>query len=267
MDEAIKNGWLASYKEYKVLVNVDLTEYNELNKEFFNHFSFFEMNFNTAMLCSTDWKYRNEYIRNTIKPNSSYEEIKQHKQNVLIHAMGFNRTLQKRKAFINNHPKKVELANLILSKRLDKKCITFSPTVKMAREIAFGKVYAGKTSKKEGEKVLEEFLKLDKGVLNSSKKIDEGFDCPDVSVGIILGQNSNLIQKSQRIGRAIRKFEDKKSEIFTLVINGTVETEWFRRSTKSKSFITIYESDLLNLLNGDEIIPIKNKETKMIVQF
>ena len=49
VEEATKNGWLAPYKEYKVLLNVDLSEYNKANQEFMQHFSFFNYNFDIAM--------------------------------------------------------------------------------------------------------------------------------------------------------------------------------------------------------------------------
>lgn len=48
-EEAVKNGWLSEYKEYKVLLDVDLTEYNKANVSFMQHFAFFGYNFDTAM--------------------------------------------------------------------------------------------------------------------------------------------------------------------------------------------------------------------------
>ena len=47
--EATENGWLSSYKEYQVLIDVDLSEYDKANQEFLNHFAFFNYDFNLAM--------------------------------------------------------------------------------------------------------------------------------------------------------------------------------------------------------------------------
>lgn len=49
VEEATENGWLSPYKEYKVLLDVDLTEYNKANVEFLQHFAFFNYDFNLAM--------------------------------------------------------------------------------------------------------------------------------------------------------------------------------------------------------------------------
>lgn len=58
MQEAIQNKWLSPYRYYKVLVDVDLTEYNELNQKFNTLFAIFDFDFNLAMKLSTDYKER-----------------------------------------------------------------------------------------------------------------------------------------------------------------------------------------------------------------
>ena len=74
---------------------------------------------------------------------------------------------------------------------------------------------------------IEEFSAEKTGILHTIKKADEGLDVPGLSVAIILGLDSSKIRKTQRIGRVARKEGDKKAEIFTLVLDQTVETEWF----------------------------------------
>lgn len=49
-EEAINNGWLSSYREYLILIEPDDIEtYQNLNKEFTEHFAFFNFDFSTAM--------------------------------------------------------------------------------------------------------------------------------------------------------------------------------------------------------------------------
>lgn len=269
VSEATARGWLSPYREYKVMVEVDnLDEYYELNREFYEHFAFFGHDFTLAMACATKWQKRIELAK-TMLPDfdKKPDEWKALNKTILIHAMGFNRTLQARKKFIYEHPKKIELTNMILEHRQDKKCITFSKTIKIAEQIKYGKVLSSKETKKKGRMTLEEFKSASVGVLNTSKMLDEGADIPGLSVAVILGYDSSPTSKTQRIGRVIRKAENKVAEVFTLVIKGTVEEEWFRKSTGSKDYITIADSDLLNLLEGREFTPKKNKETKMIFRF
>lgn len=255
LSDAIANGWISGYREYLVLLDVDLTEYTENNKKFYDHFSYFDNDFSTAMNCCTDYMFRNSYAKKYGLDTKS----------VIIHAMGFNRALQARKKFINNHPKKIEICNLILEYRQDKKAITFSNTIAMAEKVKYGKAYSGKDTKKKGRITIEEFLSQDTGVLNSSQKLNEGFDDPKVSLAIIMGFDSNKGKKQQRIGRIIRKTEDKVAEVFSLVLKGTVEEEWHRRSTDD--YITINEENLISLLKGEEFRTRPNKEVSMLLRF
>lgn len=264
IEEAIKNNWLSEFKEYLVLIEPsDYDIYKELNTEFNNYFSFFDYNFSLAMECATSWKRR----ASLAKERCHGDDFKDINKQILVNAMGFNRTLQARKKYINNHPRKIELAELILEHRMDKKCITFSSTIAMAEKIKYGKVYSGKDSVKKGRITLQEFINQDGGILNTVSKVNEGLNCPDISVAIMLGINSSKTVATQRRGRVIRYQENKAAEIFTLVLKGTVEETWFKNSNTSSTYITIGEQDLINLLEGREITPKKNKQTNMLFRF
>lgn len=267
VEEAIENKWLADYREYEVLIEPeDIDVYKEVNKEFYEHFSHFNYDFNLAMKCATDWKRRSELAKERCREDQS-EDFKTVNKQILVHAMGFSRTLQARKKYIYNHPKKIELTNLILENRQDKKCITFSATVAMAEKIKYGAVYSGKDSVKKGRMNLQEFVQQDGGVLNTVMKLNEGFNCPDISVSVILGFNSSSTTKKQRVGRVIRQKEGKVAEVFTLVLKGTVEEEWFRKSTSTGRYIPISEENLIDVLEGRPFNPKKKKQTKMMFRF
>ena len=267
VEEAIENKWLADYREYEVLIEPeDIDVYKEVNKEFYEHFSYFNYDFNLAMKCATDWKRRSELAKERCREDQS-EDFKTVNKQILVHAMGFSRTLQARKKYIYNHPKKIELTNLILENRQDKKCITFSATVAMAEKIKYGAVYSGKDSVKKGRMNLQEFVQQDGGVLNTVMKLNEGFNCPDISVSVILGFNSSSTTKKQRVGRVIRQKEGKVAEVFTLVLKGTVEEEWFRKSTSTGRYIPISEENLIDVLEGRPFNPKKKKQTKMMFRF
>ena len=267
VEEAIENKWLADYREYEVLIEPeDIDVYKEVNKEFYEHFSYFNYDFNLAMKCATDWKRRSELAKERCREDQS-EDFKTVNKQILVHAMGFSRTLQARKKYIYNHPKKIELTNLILENRQDTKCITFSATVAMAEKIKYGAVYSGKDSVKKGRMNLQEFVQQDGGVLNTVMKLNEGFNCPDISVSVILGFNSSSTTKKQRVGRVIRQKEGKVAEVFTLVLKGTVEEEWFRKSTSTGRYIPISEENLIDVLQGRPFNPKKKKQTKMMFRF
>ena len=175
-EEALLNGWLSNYKEYQVLIDVDdIAEYKEYNREFTEHFEFFNYDFDLAMSCiGKNGFIQRAAMRDEICRNDPNKDRKQVFQLITYHATAFMRAIQKRKAFINNHPKKIELARHIIEMRPDAKIITFSNNVKMAESIGYGQVYTGKDSKKKGRVTLEEFNLCDSGVINSCAKLNEG---------------------------------------------------------------------------------------------
>lgn len=242
IEEAELNGWVAPHKEYVVMLDVDLSEYKELNKKFNNAFSFFGFQFDDAMRCSTDVRYRARWAK------ENHQELKV----VTAMAMTFMRTMRNRKDFIQNHPKKLEIARKILNARPNAKCITFSPTIAMAEKIGIGMTMHSKKKAKENAEILEKFNSMECGVLNTSKSADEGLDCKGINLEVILHTDSSKIRKKQRVGRAIRFEEGKTAEIFTLIVKGTQEVTWFANS-KVANVITINESQLDDVLAGKEV--------------
>ena len=254
--ECLANGWISEYKEYQVLLDVDnIDYYKSLNKEWIQHFEFFQYDFDLAMSMvkpKVGWQNKIKFRDKLYKGNDENMK-KQVLQSINYHSAGFIRTMTARKAFIYSHPKKIEIARKILEARSGSKVITFSNSVEMAEAIENGQnVYTGKTSKKKGRVMLEDFISGNIKTLHSCKKLDEGFDCPDASVAIVLGFDSSETKSTQRRGRVVRKFEDKVAEIFYLVINNTQETKWFSTAhSKTNNYITIDEMGLEKVLRGE----------------
>lgn len=269
IDEAVQNGWLSPHKEYKVLIDVDLTEYNELNKKFLAAFSFFNYDFNKAMKCATgkdSWLQRENYLKEIYR-GTDRNKMKELRSIIAANAFQFIGAMSKRKEFIYNHPKKIEITELILNHRPDAKAITFSPTIKMAEKIKTGFTCHSKQTKSKRKKTVEEFNDLTIGVLNTSKAMDVGADIDGLNLAVILTNTSSSTQKTQRIGRVIRFAENKEAEIFTLVIKGTADEEWFKNSSEGKTYITLDEEELLKLLKGEPFQEYRNKETPVVIRF
>lgn len=192
VQEAIKNKWLSPYIEYKVMLEVDDLEiYKELNKEFYDTFSIFDFNFEEAMKCLTNIIYRRTYAKKMGIDNKTMDAI----------IFSWNRSLKGRKAFVMNHPKKIEITRKILSARKNCKAITFSATIAQAEKIGIGcVVHSGKT-KKKNRMTLEEFSKLKTGVINTAKSLDEGADIKGLNLAIILCNTSSQTQKTQRVDK------------------------------------------------------------------
>lgn len=257
LEVALLNGWVANYKEYLVLIDVDdIQTYKEYNKEFVQHFEFFGFDFNRALSClGKNGFIERSRLRDEMCPNGTPEQKKEMFKMITYHATAFMRVLQSKKAFINNHPKKIELAKAIIEARPNSKIITFSNNVKMAESIGYGNVYTGKDSKKKSRITMDEFKTLETGILNTCQRCNEGVDIPGLSVAIMLGIDSSKIKALQKKGRVIRKEGNKVAEIFNLVINQSVELEWYKKSHEGSQYITIDEQGLYDVLEGKEPKP------------
>ena len=269
--EASANGWVADYKEYIVLLDVDnIDEYKALNKEWTEHFEFFQFDFNLAMSMvkpNVGWKNKLAY-RDTIYQGDDEQKKKDILKAINYHSIRFMQTMQLRKSFVNNHPKKIEIAKKIIEARSDKKIITFSNNVKMAESIGVGDVYTGRVSKKRSATMIEDFAIQSTGVLNTVKKADEGIDIPGLSVAIILGTDSSETKARQRRGRTVRKENDKIAEVFYLVIKDTVESKWVKNNHKTdKNYITIDEKGLEQVLNGNTPTPYNKPIGQIMFRF
>ena len=253
--EALRNKWLSDYIEYKVVIEPDdFHVYQEATRLFQEAFSIFDFDFKEAMKCVTDVVYRRWLGKKLGIAHKDMDAI----------AFTWQRNLQARKNYVTNHPDKLSITRKILNERTFSKAITFSGTIKQAEKIGIGNViHSGKT-KKKNRLTLEEFNAMPSGVLNSSKALDEGADIKGLNLAIILSNSSSSTQKIQRLGRTIRFEEGKTSEIFTLVIKGTVEEKWFENSSQYSSYIEITEDELDDILAGNYLEERQEQEGREV---
>ena len=244
VDEATANGWLSPYKEYVVLLDVDMTEYNKWNQEFIGFFSQLGFDFNFAMKLGTNPIERRKYAK---KLGVDYKQID-------AICFGWMDRLRKRKKFVQSHPHKLEIARKILDARKDKKCIIFASTIKDCEQLAQkGElVLHSQRSKKDNSASIDAFNKLTSGNVFSVRSAKTGLDLKGLSVEIIMNTDSSKISKVQAIGRTIRFEPGKQAEIFTLIIRNSVEEKWLANSTSSL-YIVINEQQLDKVLNNESL--------------
>lgn len=268
VEVAAANGWVSSFTEYKVYIDTDLSRYREFNREFSEHFSFFNNDFELAKSMVGPKGLHNRLVyRDTIYTGDDPKIKSNVLKEITLRATSLMRLMQQRKSYIYGHPDKIRLTREIINHRPNSKIITFSATTKIAESIGIGSVYTGKDSKNKSRTTIEEFAAMQSGVLNTVKKADEGLDCPGLSVAIILGMDSSPIKATQRKGRVIRLEEGKHAEIFTFVIRGTVEEEWFNKSHEKSEYVTIDEENLMHVLRGEPFEPYKKKPMSFTFRF
>jgi len=103
--------------------------------------------------------------------------------------------------------------------------------------------YHSKLGTQANKNVLERFRSGEIRILIACKAIDEGVDVPDAAVGIILSGTSTQRQRIQRLGRIIRKKENKgRARLYYLHITESSEDSCFLPNTKGNR---IFDLDYL----------------------
>lgn len=267
IEVAMANGWVSPYKDYVVILDVpDIAIYKEYNREFHEHFSFFDYQWDivNSLVGKDGFEKRKAYTSKICRDPKEWKKVF---KMVTYHTMGFWRTLKVRKAFIANHPEKIRVAQKIIKARQNKKIITFCSSVKVAESFKNGYIFTGKDGKRKNKMTLEEFSKETSGILHTCKLAEEGISIGDLSVGIMLGVNSSKTKQVQTLGRILRLADGKQAEFFTIVIKDTAEVEWMKNSRSSDYFEIIDEEALDHILNNEPYENYKRKLQKLNFRF
>lgn len=155
--------------------------------------------------------------------------------------MFFN-AIGERKKVVQHATVKIDKAKELVASHPDDKILVFSGTNLFTDNMgsALGALcYHSGYTRRERESVLEKFREGSSKILCSTKALDQGFDVPDASVGIIAGLNSKSLPMIQRVGRLLRlSTPDKIGKIYILYIKDSQEEKWLRASVKSLNNIT-----------------------------
>jgi superfamily II DNA or RNA helicase len=99
--------------------------------------------------------------------------------------------------------------------------------------------------------------------------LTEGLDVKGLDLAIILHNSSSSTERIQKMGRVLRLEENKKAEIFSILIRDTVEEQWFKKSAKNTEFIELNEYELDYVLKNYKINkqPVLQKEERYIITY
>lgn len=280
--EGVRNGWTSRHATYVVMCDIeDLNKYNAMTNEFkrlFKKFGYdFQLPFN--LLKSND--VRLEYINNIAMPaiqeKNGWDDyyvyrhradiFKEAYKSAMADSRAFIKTMTDRKNFIYHHPKKLEVAERIINARKGCKTITFWETIEDAERVEEGRTYASpspenKYTEKTNRETLDWFEKTPGAVINTVRALNLGFNCPEITLGIMAGFNSSGTSATQRKGRVIRvdkMFSGKQAEVYYIVLAQTKDEHWAEKALKGTDYVLIGEKDLDRFLRGEEIDFIEGK--------
>lgn len=274
--EGIKNGWTSKQKVYVIMCDIeDRNEYNAMTNKFKDLFAWFSYDFDMPFKILGDSDSRDFFINDKVVPELQLLEgwdddfVRMNKKRVLSSAYkiamsnssSFIRTMTNRKNFIYHHPKKKEVANRILEAKKGQKGITFWSTIEDCMDVKHGKPYASPAqdndfTEKGNRETLDWFFSTPGAVINTVRALNIGFDCPEITFGIIAGFNSSKTDSMQRRGRVVRInkfFADKSAELYYVVIQGTVDEHWAAKALSDTEYVLLSEDDLDAFLSGKPV--------------
>jgi len=244
LKEALKLNLVPEFFIYNLSVNINPQErifYDNLDKKFKNFFAFFNFDFNLGMNCLKYHTHRQLYSNIT---GNSIEDIR-------IKAINFNRLMAKRKEFIYFSEDKKDTVVKIVENFNTKKIIVFAERKKTLYElkklIPSSEVYDPTKSEKVCKQIMEDFINNKFKILLTAHALDEGMNIPDIDIGIIHSGNSSKINAVQRLGRLLRKDEDKIPILINLYIENTQDEKWLKN--RNKEIPNIYWIDNINLIS------------------
>jgi molecular chaperone DnaK (HSP70) len=155
------------------------------------------------MACATNVVERRKYA----KKMGISEKI------VMANAMGFMKAMKARKDFVMSHPKKIEIARKILDSRKDRKCITFSATIKDAEKFA-----------------------------DEDRKVKEAVDTKNEAEALLYQSESTLNEMGDKVDAADKAQIDAEAEKLREAIK-TNDTETIKAATEAfkKAFYAVAE--------------------------
>ncbi len=140
---------------------------------------------------------------------------------------------------------------MIRNLRETDRILVFCERIRQAEEMAamirreFGRIcgiYHSEMTKEARQRILQEFKENQFRILVSCRCLDEGIDVPDANIGIVLSSSAVERQRIQRLGRVIRRAENKSAAClyYIYVRESTDDAAYLRGLEQYESFSLRY---------------------------
>lgn len=235
--EALKNEWISQYKIFNVAVDLPSDELAAYKKAD-NSFRYFasQMGYG-GMAKAQEW----------MKSGDASKAGK---------AAAYYNSMRTRKKICLNNSAKVGAVRQIIELFPDRNGLIFSATTEFAEQLQeqlgdISMTFHSKLTKKDQDNVIKRFKdkRTKVRVLSSVKALNEGFNVPDASLGIVAGSNSTKRTFIQQLGRVVRYQEDKIAIFINLYSPGTQEESWLKKKLEGIEKTTIYQVSLSEFIN------------------
>ena len=154
------------------------------------------------------------------------------------HARALFSVLSLLKRFLSECDSKLSRAVDVISAHADGRVLVFSESISSIERLKSlleergirCETYHSLKTRSERKRILEEWGKTF-NILLTVRTLEEGIDVPECSKAVILASGKSDRQVIQRIGRIIRYREGKKSIIYLILAENTLETQLIKKYT------------------------------------
>lgn len=219
--EALKNRWISTFKIYNIAIPFPEEEeiaYKKANNAF-RHFAAKLGGKFDAFATAKEW----------INSDDKEQQGK---------AAAYYNAMRARKNICLNNTNKIPVIKKIVDHFQDRNGLLFSSDTKFADEVQktlgdISMTFHSKIRKKDQKKVIKRFKdkRTKVRILSTVKALNEGFDVPNSSLGIIAGGTSSKIAFVQQLGRIVRFVVGKDAIMCNLYTPDTQEEVWIRKKT------------------------------------
>lgn len=211
--EALAGKHLSTYTLHKVFVELTPREQEEYDRLYKVFTDYLKSN-NITLRSPTDFQH---FIMRTGRDRNARKAL-----------LARNRALE----IALNAQAKIDTLKKILSENPSERVLTFTQhnqlVYRISRELLIPAI-THKTVKEERSEILHNFKTGNYRTIITSKVLDEGIDIPDATMAIILSGTGSRREFIQRLGRILRKKEDKKARLIEIVSRETAETKISQR--------------------------------------
>ena len=201
-----------------------------LNEGILNPFDFLNIGVKLDNKNWEEYEYLSQQLNTIFQRGGSYNKLMKETSPLKFKMLGL---MNKRKELVSNYHEKFNIARQIILKHRNDKIIVFnqfnSQTSKMywilLDDYIKCRVIHSGISNDLRERYLTEFKYNKINVLLTSKVLDEGFNIPKLDVAIIMAGDSSDKQTIQRMGRVLRKKDNKNSVLYQIYCMNTIEED------------------------------------------
>lgn len=224
-----KQHWrMLKYFDYNVF---KYTPKEALDDGVLNPFNFYNIGVVMDDENFQEYESLTQQIRQVMTVGGSFNKIMSGKSGIEI-KLKLLKLMNERKQLVLNYHLKFEVLKILCDENKNKKGLVFNEYNKQTTKCYWhllelgikARILHSDIDKKEREQILNDYANNKFNILLATRILDEGYNLPAISWGIIMAGNSTAKQTIQRLGRVLRKKEEK-SNLYQIYVIGTMEDE------------------------------------------